>query len=201
MLKILAGEYRSRKLISPDDSESSRPYLNRVKESVFGLLRGWFEGSRVLDLFAGVGTVGLEAASRGAESVLMVEKNPKIHRILEQNVESLGCGGRVKAMLGDALSQTCLLRAPRPVDLVFVDPPFEMMENPAMRKRVLDQISRCREVMGEKGFIVLRSPLGPREADFKIAGFDGPEVHDYGKRMQVLLYAPSQGRAPAQTAG
>ena len=66
MIKIIGGEYRSRKLLTPENESVSRPYGSRVKESLFNLLRGWFEGATVIDLFAGVGTMGLECASRGA---------------------------------------------------------------------------------------------------------------------------------------
>src|SRR5262245_15938357 len=78
MLKIIAGEFRSRKLLTPDDGSVSRPYGARVKESIFNLLRGWFEGATVIDLFAGVGTMGLEAVSRGAARVFMVERDRHI---------------------------------------------------------------------------------------------------------------------------
>ena len=103
MLKIIGGEYRSRIIESPPDEAGQRPYLARIRESVFNLLRGWFEDARVLDLFAGVGTVGLEAVSRGAKTVLMVEKSPRTYKRLVANIEALGCGDRAIPMLGDAL--------------------------------------------------------------------------------------------------
>jgi 16S rRNA (guanine966-N2)-methyltransferase len=190
MVRIIAGEFRSRQLLTVKDDESTRPFLSRVKESVFSMLHEWFEDARVLDLFAGVGTVGLEAVSRGAASVLMVEKSRRTHRILTQNIERLGCGDRARAMLGDALGRTCLLDAPRPVDLVFIDPPYTMMQEPHVRQRVLDQASQCREIMADKGYVVLRSPVGPDDAELAIPGFDGPEPHRYRKDMWVLIYEP-----------
>ncbi len=156
------------------------------------MLHEWFDGARVLDLFAGVGTVGLEAVSRGASAVLMVEKIPRTYSILRRNIELLGCGDRAKALLGDALGQVSLLQSPQPVDLVFVDPPYEMMRDPISRRRVLDQVERCRGIMADKGFLVLRSPVGPDEVE-AIEGFDGPEVHHYGKEMWVLIYEPRTG--------
>jgi 16S rRNA (guanine(966)-N(2))-methyltransferase RsmD len=192
MLKIIAGEFRSRMLLSPEDAGVSRPYASRAKESVFNLLRGWFEeGARVLDLFAGVGTMGLEAVSRGAAQVVMVERNREIFRLLERNIATLGCADRATAVLGDALSPLALDRAPQPVDIVFIDPPYEMLEEPSTRARVLEQIARLREVMADRGFVVLRSPIGSRDADFTVPGFAGPEEHTYGKGMHVMLYAPS----------
>ncbi len=190
MVRIIAGEYRSRQLLTVKKDATTRPFLSRVKESVFSMLHEWFEDARVLDLFAGVGTVGLEAVSRGASSVLMVERSAATFRILKKNIEQLGCGDRAKALLGDALGQTALLRAPRPVDLVFVDPPYTLMEDARSRQRVFDQIVRCREVMADRGFLVLRSPIGPDEIG-SFEGFRGPEPHRYRKDMWVLLYEPS----------
>jgi 16S rRNA (guanine966-N2)-methyltransferase len=192
MVRIIAGEFRTRKLLTVKDDESTRPFLNRVKESVFSMLHEWFEEARVLDLFAGVGTVGLEAVSRGASSVLMVEQSRRTYRILTENIEQLGCGDRARALLGDALGRTCLLDAPRPVDLVFIDPPYTMMQAPDMRQRIFDQASQCREIMADKGFIVLRSPIGPDDAELAIPGFNGPEPHRYRKDMWVLIYEPLQ---------
>ena len=82
MLRIIAGEYKSRRLLSPPDASRSRPYTQRLKESVFNILRGRLDGANVLDLFAGVGTIGLEAVSRGARMVLMVEHSTSSARHL-----------------------------------------------------------------------------------------------------------------------
>lgn len=190
MLKIIAGEYRSRRLLSPPDEKVTRPYPHRVREAVFNLLREWFEDARVLDLFAGVGSMGLEAVSRGAAHVLLVERDKSIYDLLRQNVEALGCGDRAETMLGDALGPTCLARAPRPVDVVFIDPPYEVMTDERRRRMVLEQIARLREIMADKGFVVLRSPIGTDRAPLEIDGFEGPEARHYGKGMWVLLYAP-----------
>jgi len=191
MLRIVAGEFRSRRLFSPEDEHSSRPYGARVKESVFNLLRGWFEGSQVLDLFAGVGTMGLEAISRGATRALLVERDRDTYELLRRNIETLGCEDRAEAVNADALSAAVLDRAPNPVHIVFVDPPYDLMRQSKTRQRVLDQVERCRRVMSERGFVVLRSPI-TADGTFHLAGFDGPEEHRYGREMNVLLYAPGK---------
>jgi 16S rRNA (guanine(966)-N(2))-methyltransferase RsmD len=191
MLRILAGEFRSRQLQSPPDADTTRPYIARVRESVCGMLQGWFEEATVLDLFSGVGTMGLECVSRGARHVLMVEHDRKIFGLLEANIETLDCGDRVTAVMGDAVGSACLLRAESPVDLVFIDPPYAMLEDEGSRRRVLDQAERCREVMADSSFLVLRSPIGPKDGDFALQGFDGPEAHRYGPKMWVLMYAPT----------
>jgi 16S rRNA (guanine966-N2)-methyltransferase len=190
MLKIIGGEYRTRRLATPDDEALTRPYSSRARQSVFNLLRGWFEGARVLDLFAGVGTMGLEAVSRGAAKVVMVEQHRLVFKLLEKNIEELGCADRVEAVQLDALSPSAVFRAPKPVDIAFLDPPYELMRKEDSRKRVIDQARRVREVLAPKSFLVLRSPLSPEEVDASIEGFDGPETHSFGSEMSVMLYCP-----------
>lgn len=190
MLRIIAGEFRSRQLLAPHDDTISRPYGGRIKESIFNLLRGWFDGTTVIDLFAGVGTMGLEAVSRGAARVLMVERNRDVFDVLKQNIETLNCGDRATAINADALGPLALQKAPKPVDIIFVDPPYDLMENEVTRRKVIEQIGRIRPLMADKGFVILRSPIGPPEIDVKIEGFAGPEVHRYASDMFVLLYAP-----------
>lgn len=190
MIRITGGTHRSRLLRTPPDESLTRPYAQRVREAVFNLLRGWFEDASVLDLFAGVGTMGLEAASRGASRVVVVERDRRVFQLLEENVRRLDCADRVTAVCGDALATTTLLRASAPVDVVFLDPPYVLMQDEASRRRVLEQAARCREVMADRSFLVLRSPRGPDAWDLTVEGMAGPEEHRYAPDMWVLLYAP-----------
>lgn len=192
MIKIIEGEFGSRILDTPEDGSRTRPYTARLRNSVFNQLRGWFEGARVLDLCAGVGTVGLEAVSRGAAKVVMVEQSRDVYKYLRRNIETLGCGDRAQAVCGDAMSESTLAHAPTPVDLIFVDPPFQMIETESSRRRVLRQVARCRSVMGDRGFLVLRSPIGPPDVDFTIPGFEGPEVQRHKREHWIMLYAPGE---------
>ena len=91
MLKILGGQFKSRKLKTPRDNETTRPWTGRARESVFNQLRGHINDGIILDLFAGIGTMGLEAVSRGAKTVVLVERDRKIFEILEENIDTLGC--------------------------------------------------------------------------------------------------------------
>lgn len=195
MLRIQSGEFRSRILESPPElgggRDVTRPMTARVKESLFNLLRGWFEGARVLDLFAGVGTMGLEAVSRGAREVVLIERDREIARYLEANIAALKCQDRATAIQGDALGPLATERAPKPVDLVFLDPPYDFMLDESRRARVLDTARRLREVMADRGFLVLRSPVDLSAEERAIEGFDGPEIHSYGREMKVLLYMPA----------
>ena len=190
MLKILGGEFRSRILESPPDAETTRPITARVKESLFNLLRGWFDEAVVLDLFAGVGTIGLEAVSRGAREVVMIEQDRKISAILRFNVEELGCGDRATVVQADALGPAALAQAPRDCDLVFLDPPYPLWRDEAIRRRVEDLAVRCRSVMKASAFLILRTPED-LASDWTLPGFDGPETHQYAEDMFVHLFMPS----------
>jgi 16S rRNA (guanine966-N2)-methyltransferase len=190
VLKIISGEYRSRQLLTPEGEDCTRPMTARVKESVFAMLQGWFKDARVLDLFAGVGTVGIECASRGAQEVVCIERDRDVFRYLEHNIATIKCGDRVTAVQADALGPTALARSPKPVELVFMDPPYAMMIDPALRKLVLAQAARTRALFAPKGFLVLRTPIDLDESERAIPGFKGPESHQYKDDMWVYLYMP-----------
>lgn len=191
MLRIIAGTYRSRSLESPEGDDRTRPMTARAKESIFGILRGWFEDARVLDLFAGVGTMGLEAASRGASKVWLVEQDREVFELLRGNIEELGLAGRAVPVKADALGETALATVDQPLDVVFLDPPFEMVRGEEGLGRVLAQARRLRAKMKPKSFLVLRLPEIEGEGP-KIDGFDGPEHRRYGNEQHVMLYCPSK---------
>ena len=195
MIRIIAGHYRSRRLQTPDDAMHTRPYAQRVKESVFNILRGHLDGAHVLDLFAGVGTMGLEAISRGAASVLFVEQDRRIFSLLKSNVETLGCQDQADLLCGDALGSVAILRAPRPVRIVFIDPPFAMMEQGPTRQRVLSQLNRVATVLADDALVVLRSPVDPAVVDLTVETLRGPEAHRHRKNHEVLLYGPRPSAA------
>ncbi len=192
MLKILSGEYRSRLLQIPEGTDT-RPMGARTKEAIFNILRGWFDGANVLDLYAGVGTMGLEAASLGARRVVCIEQNRYISDFLRANILTLGCSDRVQAVQTDAIGPGAIAAAPKPVDVAFVDPPFDDLRKVEQRRAMLDRLGAFREVMAAKSFLVLRSPDYDARDDYSIPGFDGPEHHDYGSEQHLLLYAPKDG--------
>lgn len=160
-MRIIAGRYRSRKLLSPPAGSTTRPIPDRVKESLFGILRGNVEGASVLDVFAGTGAIGLEAISRGAARCVFVERDKRVAEMLRANIRTLGCGDQCEVVVGDALGLSILARAPRPVDLIFFDPPYPMVLD-AMPgggwERVRGQFSRLIDLLSDDGFAVLRTP-------------------------------------------
>lgn len=124
-MRIIAGKYRGR-LLSTVHDLSIRPTTDRAKQTIFDILsnRLAFDGIDVLDLFAGSGSLGLEALSRGAKSVTFVEKVRTSIAVLEKNIAAIGCGDQVTIHPADVF--WFLKNAHREYDLIFADPPFNL---------------------------------------------------------------------------
>jgi 16S rRNA (guanine(966)-N(2))-methyltransferase RsmD len=131
-VRIVGGQWRSR-LIRFPDVPGLRPTPDRVRETVFNWLGQDLTGKRCLDLFAGSGVLGLEAASRGAREVVMVERDAKACRALQENLELLGAAP-VRLVRADALE--FLASDAGLYDVVFLDPPYAMGD----RDRVLERV-------------------------------------------------------------
>ena len=118
-MRVVAGEFRGRRLTAPRGVRT-RPTADRVREALFSML-GDVTGARVLDLYAGSGALGIEALSRGAESAVFVERDPRAVAAIERNLESLGLQQQV--LRQDAVR--FLTRTEGMFDLVFCDPPYD----------------------------------------------------------------------------
>jgi 16S rRNA (guanine966-N2)-methyltransferase len=119
-LRIIGGEWRSRQ-IDFYDAPGLRPTPARVRETLFNWLQYDIPGSRCLDLYAGSGALGFEAASRGAKSVVQVENNPDACRALKETAVKLAAT-QIKIVQSDAFRY--LSGDAEPFDIVFLDPPF-----------------------------------------------------------------------------
>lgn len=120
-MRIIAGTARGRRLLAPPGL-TTRPMTDRVRESLFSSIAPWIPDGNVLDLYAGTGSLGLEASSRGATEVTFVERDRRALEKLRRNIESVGLGGTVVAGDVDAF----LSRAEANYDLAFVDPPYSL---------------------------------------------------------------------------
>ena len=121
-VRIIGGLWRSR-LIEFPGAADLRPTPDRVRETLFNWLGQDLTGMECLDLFAGSGALGFEALSRGAASVIMVEKDPAALRALRDNAHKLGATG-LTVVRGDALEFAGGARSR--FDIVFVDPPYRL---------------------------------------------------------------------------
>jgi len=119
--RIIAGQWRGRKLDVPD-VEGLRPTPDRVRETVFNWLQAYIGGSHCLDLFAGCGALGFEAASRGAMSVTMVELNSLAAKQLQENCNNLSA---TQCQVERTTAQQFLAKNKNKYDIVFIDPPYQ----------------------------------------------------------------------------
>ena len=121
-IRIIGGVHRSRQL-PVIDAPDLRPTLDRVKETLFNWLGQDLTNKTCLDLFAGSGSLGFEACSRNADSVTMVEENPKVVRQLTDNTKLLKIEACAKIVCREALSY--LNSCSETFDLIFLDPPYK----------------------------------------------------------------------------
>lgn len=121
-MRIIGGSARGRRISGPK-GDTTRPMTDRAREAIFNILGPAVMDAHVVDLYAGTGSMGLEALSRGAESAVFVESDRRMAGILSQNVESVGLGGRVVVATVERF-----LAGPPAVgfDIAFVDPPYPL---------------------------------------------------------------------------
>jgi len=130
-IRIIGGEYRGRRIAVPERKDL-RPTPDRVRETLFNWLGQSLDGLSCLDLFAGSGALGFEAASRGAARVVLVEQDRAVFDLLKKTRDQIGAG-QVEVVLDDAFAY--LKRMPS-FDVVFLDPPFRQNALPAVFKQL-----------------------------------------------------------------
>ena len=190
-MRIIGGTHRSRRLLAPPDRETSRPIIDRVKQSLFdriwsmGLIGTDSAAGRVLDIFSGTGSLGLEALSRGSEHCTFVEKDRRIKDLLKENLSALDLTGRATVLGVDALASGWLdrlePRAPPATGLIFCDPPYRMTADPALAERVADLIARLATVTRAGGVAVLRTEV--RTSAPTVDGWAGMDSYRYGSMV------------------
>ncbi|HYA48477.1 MAG TPA: 16S rRNA (guanine(966)-N(2))-methyltransferase RsmD [Burkholderiales bacterium] len=166
MIRVISGLYKGRRLkLVP--SASVRPMQDKVKGALFNILQERVAGSVCLDGFAGTGSVGLEALSRGAETVVFVDEFYPAVKVIRANVEK--CGASDKAVIMHREFNRAVIDLSRRrvlFDLIFLDPPYRLLEdrNPL-------RVIRRRGVLKPGGTVVLRHhfKVKPRTDDFAVA--------------------------------
>ena len=179
MTRIIGGIAGSLRLGSP--AKATRPTSDRIRESIFSRLesRGILESASVLDLYAGTGALGLEAASRGATKVVLIDKDGKAAAVCKQNAllvqkAIVKDGGQVEVRV-TAQAASAYLSAPTAnFDLVFIDPPYEVSN-----EEVLGNLAALRSALGKDATVVVeRSSRG--EKLIAGEGYELEEIKNYG---------------------
>lgn len=196
-LRIVAGRFGGRRLTGPP---GIRPTGERVREAVFNRLGAEVEGARVLELFAGSGALGLEALSRGARSVVLVERDRRAAAAIEANIAALGVAEEARCLRCDAVRAVGVLaRRGEVFDLVLADPPYEesaglRREGPLGRAVTGLAAAGC---LAEGALVVVEHRREPEPA-FDWPGFEVEASRTYGDtRVTYLRYRPGPA-APAE---
>jgi 16S rRNA (guanine(966)-N(2))-methyltransferase RsmD len=157
-MRVVTGEAKGRKLKSPK-TMGTRPIIDRVKTALFDILAGEVEDVRFLDLFAGVGGVGIEALSRGAAHATFIEMNAKVLKILRENLHITGLADRAETLHGDAfkfLQAQSQTPQPRSYEIIYVAPP-QYQEMAARALSMLDSSP----LVPDEGLVIVQ--IHPKE--------------------------------------
>jgi 16S rRNA (guanine966-N2)-methyltransferase len=138
--------------------ERTRPTTDRVRESVFGSLAAFLPEARVLDLYAGSGALGLEAASRGAASVTLVESHPPTAHLLKKNAAKLRPAGvECDIQVLTRKAELFLAAPPQAYDLILIDPPYAFYQKEGVIPALWTALSEPGWLSGE-GLVVIEHP-------------------------------------------
>lgn len=156
-MRVIGGELGGRRLEAPEGT-GTRPMLDRVREAMFSTLAPWLPNANVLDLFAGSGSLGIEALSRGAQHAHFVERGAPAYKCLKANLTELGLETKSSTLRGDALAKENW--GERPLDIVFFDSPYPLLDEVALRQALFWAIHELvRHRLAPEGVLVFHAPL------------------------------------------
>ncbi len=174
-MRIISGAKRGAGLEALPGDET-RPTTDRVKESLFNIIQWEVPGSKVLDLFGGSGSLGLEAISRGAVSACFVDSNPAAVKVITANVKKLGFEDKSRVINSDFKS---VLTGSEKYDLIFLDPPYAS----DFIGQALNLI-KSNDILTQEGIIVCETT---RDNAIEISGFNVRKEVCYGISRLIFL--------------
>jgi len=174
-MRVIAGKFRSR-VLAKFEGEDIRPTSDRVKESLFGILTPLLSDSRVIDLFCGSGSLGIEAISRGAKRVVFNDRSPESIAVLRKNLSALKI---TEAEVYTADYKQLLLSVGGKFDIIFADPPYKANYAEDIFKAVED-----RGILSDGGVIVYESeaPVECSSPYFYVS-----DVRKYGRTVLTFI--------------
>lgn len=185
-MRIIAGSAR-RLPLKTVEGRDTRPTSDRIKETLFNMLNPSLPGCRFLDLFAGSGQIGLEAASRGAKDVVLVENSRKAAACIEGNIAFTKLGDSCTLLVMDAALAVRRMEGQAPFGIIFMDPPYKK----GLEQGMLELLAAS-SLVGEETAIVVESAL---DTDFSYAvelGYQITREKTYKTNKHVFLHLERQ---------
>lgn len=176
-MRIIAGDKKGRKLISPKD-KTARPTEDRIKEALFNIISNYIKDAVILDLFGGSGALGCEALSRGAKKVYFNELRSENFKIIKTNIENLGFNNSAIINRGDYRNYLKKLSGEETFDIIFLDPPYGR----GFEFKSLELIHDY-DILNENGLIILETDEYVKE----LKGYDIIDERRYGSIYLFFL--------------
>lgn len=176
-MRVISGKARGIKLDTIEGNDT-RPTTDRVKEALFSSIHFDLRNSKVLDLFAGSGALGIESMSRGAKEVVLVESNRKCKRVIMKNIEKSGLDN-IKLHIKDSFN--FLMETSESFDIIFLDPPY----NQKLETKAINEIIKY-NLLNQNGMIIVEK-LKKDNIDFNFEGLEVIKEKKYGNTEIVIL--------------
>ena len=191
-MRIIAGEYRGRKLLAPESS-TTRPITDRVKQSLFDIVAPDLPDAVIYDCFAGTGSMGLESLSRGARLALFFEADRSALQQLKGNIATLQVEARSRVIAGDLFKWFAQVKAAESerASLIFLDPPYRFVVQKSAQVREL-VTHMAKHHLAPEGVIIFRHESGDNLA---LADVQEIDRREYGG--MVLRFLQAQRPTPA----
>lgn len=149
-VRLIAGKFGGRKLEAPSyENDRTKPMGERIRNAMFNRIGSEIQDARVLDAFAGTGSVGLEALSRGASQIMFIERDRIAQKIIRNNVSLLGCKNECE-LVSTSVGNWVTTQEPNSYDIIFADPPYDDLQ--------LSTVSLLLGLLKPNGLMVLSSP-------------------------------------------
>lgn len=180
-MRVIAGSARRLQLKTLDGLDT-RPTTDRIKETLFNMIADGLCGCMFLDLFAGSGSIGIEALSRGAKKAVFVEKNPKAMAYVKENLAHTKLSERAETMQTDVLGALTRLRGRCRFDYIYMDPPY----GKELERKALAYLTEC-ALLEEDGGIIIEAALDTPFDYAEELGYSIIKVKTYKTNKHVFL--------------
>ena len=177
-MRIISGNFKGKKILEPKD-RTTRPLKDLTKESIFNILIHTKKfnveilNSKVLDLFSGVGSFGLECLSRGSEYLIFVENYKGVLPILKKNIDNINCQDKVLLIEKDLIKNFNFDIIKKKIDIIFIDPPFKEKNLPLLITKIKES-----NILDSRGIIIIHRHK--KEKDIFPESFNVLEKKFYG---------------------